>query len=676
MGEVGPDIWAWLQRQGAGGQFRPSVVASMVGRERPSVLLFFSRIRSYRAPMSQSASAAGWLQRHRFLILAMLCAVMAVGLYQPGLNGGFFFDDKPNITENVSLYVMGLDHHSLGRAAMSFPGGHGLRSMAMLTFGLDYFRAGGFDPAAFKATNIAIHAISVVILACFLRELLSVAGWSSRRASGGALVVALAWAAHPLQVSSVLYVVQRMQTLATLFLILALWSYLRMRCVQLQAGVAGRYAVWTLVFWVMAMASKEDAILLPAYALALELCLFRFRAADPKLASGLRLAYLVATIAAAMLLLFWALPKYWSWAVFPGRDFNSYERMLTQSRVLVMYLGQIIWPAPGNLPFYYDTYPVSRGLLQPVTTLACWLLLLGLIASAVVGRRRPIFSLGIMLFFLGHVISSSMLGLELVFEHRNHFPLIGIMLLLADLADAAMERWGQRAVVLVFATTVLLVSVLGIATFKRSQVWGSNLAFAEESVRIAPNSSRAWVALCRAHFDLSQGDYAGAEFSRAIAVCERGGEQTGSIMALANVVIFKSIRGDASAGDWNRLFAGLRTAVITPENKAVAMNMVGNANHGIALDPDGVSETIEIVQERAGFSPTECVSIARFLIDHGRSPDLAYPYLQLAVNGFPPGDPAIQRLLDGLREEGLAEWATELAAGLQSDTPPLPRQAH
>src|SRR3546814_12099131 len=87
-----------------------------------------------------------------------------------------------------------------------------------------------------------------------------------------------------------------MQTLSTLLLVLALWVYLQARQAQME-GRSGRTG-WMLtgLLWVLAIGCKEDAVLLPAYTLALELTLLRFAAAEPGLARRLRSTYLFATV--------------------------------------------------------------------------------------------------------------------------------------------------------------------------------------------------------------------------------------------------------------------------------------------------------------------------------------------------------------------------------------------
>src|SRR5690554_5781774 len=174
----------------------------------------------------------------RFLMLSAVLAIAASCVFAPILNGGFLFDDGPNIVRNASVHLTQFNVESLLYAAYSFEPGGSSRPLAMLSFALDVWRA-GLDPAALKMTNIAIHGITCFVLALFLRKLLILARWPVQRAATAALLLALLWAIHPLHVSSVLYIVQRMQTLNTLLLLLGLLAYLHMRQLQL-SGQRGR----------------------------------------------------------------------------------------------------------------------------------------------------------------------------------------------------------------------------------------------------------------------------------------------------------------------------------------------------------------------------------------------------------------------------------------------------
>lgn len=580
--------------------------------------------------------------RSRWLLATTLAAFVVLTLFFAGVGGEFLFDDATNITGNVALYMTGLDHVSAWRAASSFPHGPGLRLIPMLSFGVDYFRTGAFDPAAFKSTNLAIHIVTFFVLTHLFRRLLTIAGSKAPHARWLALFLALIWAIHPLQVSSVLYVVQRMQTLATLFLLLALWAYLTMRQAQLEGRSGWQAGGWAAFCWFLAMASKEDAVLLPAYTLALELTVLRFGAQAQNLARWLKRAYAALTLMGAALFLFWAMPHFASTEIFPGRNFNSLERVLTQGRVLLMYLGQIVWPRPDGMPFYYDDYLVSRSWLTPPATLLAWLFLLSLTAMAWrIRHRRPLFSLGVFWFLSGHFVTSNVLGLELVFEHRNHFPMIGAILATTDMCAVLLSFARHQHKAVGIAICMLALIGCGVGTLQRATDWGDPLRFAQKSVEIAPDSGRAWVDLCQIHFNNSSGRPADPSFNKAVVACQYGGTHTGSVMALVNAIILKSTRGDITTDEWDHFLERLRTTTLTPENRGIAMTLINNANQGVNLDLSKVLTAIDIMDEQSRFSPGDSLVIVRFILTQDQHPARACAYLERAALLIPSDDPVL-----------------------------------
>src|SRR6266566_4389028 len=152
--------------------------------------------------------------------------------YLPGVHGPFVFDDMTNILLVPSMRMQTLDYHSLRDAAfwqMSSPGAG--RPIAMASFALNYY-FGGFDSFGYKTTNLIIHLLNAVLLWRLTLRLLNRTDTNSARNKIGeqtlpllALVITSLWALHPLNLTSVLYVVQRMTSLATLFTVLGLLGY-------------------------------------------------------------------------------------------------------------------------------------------------------------------------------------------------------------------------------------------------------------------------------------------------------------------------------------------------------------------------------------------------------------------------------------------------------------------
>lgn len=599
-------------------------------------------------------------QTLRFSLLAAACAVIACLIFLPGLHGGFVFDDAPNIVNNPAIQLKTLDVDSIRDVAFSQQPGGMTRVLPTISFALDYWRANGADAPTFKATNLLIHAITTLVLAFFLRSLLSAARWPEKQARTGALLIVLAWAIHPLQISSVLYAVQRMQTMNTLFTIAALYAYLNGRQRQIGGQQGRRSFLIAILLWILAFGSKEDAALLPAYTLCLEVTLLGFRANDEKLSKRLRFSYLVAILLAAAMFLLVVAPHYWSAGHYPGRDFSSVERLLTQGRVLCMYLGQILVPIPSHLPFYYDWVQPSRNLFTPWSTAPALLLIATLLISAWKVRTRfPLAAFGILFFFAGHLITSNVVGLELAFEHRNQLPMLGVILTAADLARLGLARAKHWARMTACAGILLLLAGNAIA---RARDWATPLSLASTSTEYAKTSARAWNSLCLYYYELGGGpDPKNPHLDKAIDICQRGALAAPySVTSLSNLIIFKSLKGLPTQPDWKTLLHRLQYVNMGPENVQTASAFMYNFENGTPLDEKSTIKALDIISRRARFGPNELASVGNFILTQTQHPDAALPYYEKSLRMQSNDDQAAQLLLKQIEDAGHENLASKL----------------
>lgn len=258
----------------------------------------------------------------------------------------------------------------------------------------------------------------------------------------------------------------------------------------------------------LAVFSKENGTLLPLYVLALEATLLRDCAQPPHFgkwkAAVLWLPLAIAGGYLAIRFSSWILPGY------AQRDFSLVERLLTEARVLADYLGLLALPRAGAFGLFHDDYVISRSLFDPVETLGAVMLVAGLLLTASLWMRRfPAYSLAMLWFFGGHLLESTVIPLELYFEHRNYFPSIGLAiaagLSLGRLDGAGrwqnLPKWTGSAA----AGWLLLLALL---TWNESRLWGNPTLQAEIWARQHPASERAQLQLAKAR--LAAGDFAGA----------------------------------------------------------------------------------------------------------------------------------------------------------------------
>ena len=122
------------------------------------------------------------------------------------------------------------------------------------------------------------------------------------------------------------------------------------------------------------------------------------------------------------------------------REFTLYERVLTQFRVMVRYLSLIIFPHPARLNLDYN-FTISESLFAPITTLFSVIFIFSSIIFAVFVRNRyPLISFCIFWFYINNIIESTVIALEIIFEHRVYIPSIGVIFMIAVLLFRFAEK--------------------------------------------------------------------------------------------------------------------------------------------------------------------------------------------------------------------------------------------
>ena len=446
---------------------------------------------------------------HRWLLAAAFLVTAAV--YWPGLYGGFLFDDYPNIVDNHGVQPHDASVGALVGAALSSPASEFKRPLASLSFAVNYLTT-GIDPYWMKLTNLVIHLLNGLLVFVLTRALLRCSNTTAVSYGGVpepsrtgviAALVAAGWMLLPINLTGVLYIVQRMESMANLFVLLGLIGYIagRRRMLGLTtAGLAnppapaskgrlglGRFSAETRGFLLcvgsitvptaVGILAKETAVMLPLYALLIEWALFGFRPAVhlpreesdsltgagdttpvalieplsippghlPPKSKEKRDRRIVGLFLLVLVLpmaagLAWLLPGIVKPETWAARDFTLRTRLLSEARIIVDYVRWTLLPTPDALSFYHDDFRISTGLLTPWTTLASVIFLAALVWLMVWSRaRRPLVALGIALFLGCQLLTGTILPLELVYEHRNYFASFGLLLAIVPLLAAPAE---------------------------------------------------------------------------------------------------------------------------------------------------------------------------------------------------------------------------------------------
>jgi tetratricopeptide (TPR) repeat protein len=386
------------------------------------------------------------------LLLAWFC-------YRPALSGDFQLDDVSNLSG--LQYVE--DRKSLLDFILSGAAGPTGRPIALWSFGMqaDEWQHGA---RAFLRVNVLIHILNAALLAWFLFQLTRAQGIDRDRSALVGFAAAGIWVLMPLLATASLLTVQRMTTLSATFALAGLVGYLLGRA-RIESHPQSSLIVMgiSLVLGTsLATLTKESGLLLPLYVLAIEATLFT----APRAIAGakwriLQGVFLVFPAVVVFVYLAFNL-GYSEWAV-AKRGFNGWERLLTEAEVLWVYLQKALLGIPSTLGIYQAAPEVSAGMRQPTTLIAVagWLLVIGI---AVVYRRRwPLFGFAVLWFITGHLLESTVLPLELYFEHRNYLPIVGPVY--AVVAAMLLQSQLSRRIASVFLPTYMFLSAILLYQF-------------------------------------------------------------------------------------------------------------------------------------------------------------------------------------------------------------------
>ena len=274
------------------------------------------------------------------------------------------------------------------------------------------------------------------------------------------MLAAGAWLLHPLLASTVLYVVQRMAILSTLFVLLGLWGYTRGR-ILLESRRRSGYIWMSLSLaggTILAILSKENGALLPLLALTLEFTVLKnFVVVQPDRRWSMIFLWIPAAAPFAYIT-YHAMNGSLA-AGFLGRSFDVWERLLTESRILFDYLGLWFYPRVHSPGLLIQDYPLSQGLFDPPVTILAVTGIAGLILTAfVIHKRFPFLSLAILFFIAAHLLESGPLPLELYFEHRNYLPAAFLLLPLMIALGKPLSRY--RSLIIIGPAILIALALL------------------------------------------------------------------------------------------------------------------------------------------------------------------------------------------------------------------------
>ncbi len=446
------------------------------------------------------------INKHRRFLWLMTAILFSLvfGLYAINLGAPLIFDD-------IGFFESPFISNFAGAAHPELP-----RFWPYATFAHQHLLFGQ-SPLEMRPVNDLLHALCALALQRLLVRLLLLVnhpavGSGSKTEPGWreemvALCVAALFAAHPVAVYAVAYLVQRTILMATLFTLLMWHAFLS----ALQQD-SRRWLVASVVFYYFAVFSKEHAVAALSLPVGLLLLFWKrpdFTQSESSALSpanlvlaftGFFLIALAATLPAARVLGtdYEPLMKY-----FPvGADWHDrylglervhWMSILTQSGLFFKYVSLWLWPDPLRMSIdMREPFQTNLSSFSSWLPLLLWLALGCLALSLVlIGRRHKQNGLGLLgvgLLTLQGLFAVELMTVrwqEIFVLYRSYLWMTGLALVVA----LALNVFWARSIrgTLILAATLLVILVTGAQ--QRLQTMSSNFLLWNDVVRLIESRS-------------------------------------------------------------------------------------------------------------------------------------------------------------------------------------------
>jgi hypothetical protein len=412
---------------------------------------------------------------------AACAAALAILLYAHTLAGTWIYDDRFHAHDDPRLADVSKWREYLTDGY--YPGGvdHLWRPLVSLSYAVQWKLGGAGRAWPFHLVNVLLHAGASALVAELARRLTC--------KNCVATIAGLLFAAHPVHVEAVAYIVGRADSACAVGTLGAMVLFLR--------PLSTRCALAVFACVLVALLSKEQGLLVPLMLLAL----WRFRRgrfeptpSDAR-AARLLLVLVVFTLAVYIAYREHILPWYWEISLLdvgtqPMVVSGPRDRALIPLALLGRAVGLLLLPLKLAPEYGLAVITAHQSLADPYLYAGALSLVVTMIGAAIACRRHA----RVVLFLLfcaalAYLMVANVKLIGVVFAERLlYLPSAFVLILIAMGLSRLPGRIGCTL-------AVLLVAAWGVRGWTYAAHWRDRLSFYERSVRENPASVRLRVLL-------------------------------------------------------------------------------------------------------------------------------------------------------------------------------------
>ncbi|MFA5334726.1 MAG: tetratricopeptide repeat protein [Candidatus Omnitrophota bacterium] len=516
-------------------------------------------------------------------VLLIAAAIVCAGAlsYLNSLANPFIWDDIALVTRNLHIIDVGYIPRLFLEGSYHQEVAHNFyRPFLMASFALDY-HSWGLQAFGYHLTNIFLHLSNALLVYCLV--------WTVSGRRTVSLITALLFTVHPVHTEAVAYISGRGDPLAAFFSLVSMICFIRFSCAE-GRNRAGAY-LCSLVFFSIAVFTKESALMLPVFFVLYSACFGKRR---PGL--GDILAYVPFLAVAAAYL--YARKIALSGAGDPSIYVNSIpfaSRLLTSPAVVLEYVKMLAWPAGLHMERMDFLYDFITSLKDPRFVASSVFLAAAITAVVLRRRNSKLLFFGTAWFLAGLLPFLNLIPVNaFVAEHWLYFPSIGFFIAVSILFDRML---GFRSIRLCVQTFIaVIVAMLAAVTIRQNHVWRDPVYFYNYTLRFSPGSARVHTNLGIEYFDRGMFEKAEKEYKTSLELEPNGKNTVYHLINLAALYF--------NQGREREAFETYRAAIAADPAVPVTYIYIGDIYYGKGKYPDAAAsykKAAELAPQNAVF---------------------------------------------------------------------------
>lgn len=400
-----------------------------------------------------------------YLLLYVILALVAFAVYANSLSYEFVFDDDSVVQGDESLTKLSnIPKYFTGEQGFHKVIGRYYRPVVSASYNIDY-ALWGLKPFGFHLTNVLIHVINTLLF--FRLLLLMFTGSRSKFKVYSIFIGAVLFAVHPIHTEAVAWVSGRTDSLSCTFFFASFIFYFKY-----SSNESVKNLSLALVFYFIALLSKEMAITLPVVIILYDLVVNRLSIKDMfKQKQKVYFAFILLSV--LYLILRWAVlrdvPQRSSYFYFYGKDFAT--AFFTMLQTVPYYFKLAVFPS--GMLYHYSGYLPYVSSISEITVIfaVAFLLVIGFIIFYLY-KKLPVVSYSLMFFFVTLLpVLNIVPTMNFMADRFLYIP--SAFLSLAAIA-VILKYYTPGSSGIVLTVSALVIAAFGYMTIARNADWKTN----------------------------------------------------------------------------------------------------------------------------------------------------------------------------------------------------------